>query len=117
MTHQDESRFLQAVGLALRAREGVIGQEAVLRSIQSGKARLVIVALDAGSNGAKKYRDKCAFYKVPLVTASSRERLGAACGRPYTVVISIVNDGFAEMLVSLAREIYGGEAFGETSGL
>lgn len=112
-----QEKFLQTVGLALRARQAVIGQDAVFKSIQSRQARLVIVALDAGANGAKKYRDKCAFYQVPLVAASDRERLGIACGRPYTVVVSVVDEGFAKMLTSLAWEIYGGDAFGETSSL
>ncbi len=114
---RSEDKFLKTVGLALRARQAVIGQDEVFKSIQGRKARLVIVATDAGANGAKKYRDKCAFYQVPFVVVSDRERLGNACGRPYTVVVSVVDEGFAKMLTSLAWEIYGGEAFGETSSL
>ena len=114
---RDESKFLQAIGLALRARHAVAGHTGVLQSVQGGKSRLVIVASDAGANGLKKYRDKCTFYRVPLVTASDRSKLGVACGRSYTVVVSVTDDGFARMLSELAREIYGGEAFGETSSL
>ena len=115
--NRDESRFLQAIGLALRARHAVAGHTGVLQSIQEGKVRLVIVASDAGANGMKKYRDKCTFYQVPLVTASDRATLGVACGRSYTVVVGVTDDGFARMLSELVREIYGGEAFGETSSL
>lgn len=114
---QSSLRMLQVLGLAVRARQVALGSDAVLKSIQTGRAKLVLLASDAGANGSKKYRDKCAFYKVPLVYGPERNLLGSACGKPNMVSVSVLDEGFAVRLIELAREINGGEAFGETSGV
>lgn len=117
VSHQGWSKFLQMIGLAFRARQAVIGYDAILQSIRDGRACLVIAAGDAGGNGLKKLVDKCTTYDVELVHASTREALGHACGRHQVAAVSLVDRGFADTCKSLLLEINGGEAFGETSGL
>lgn len=108
---------LQWVGLAIRARKAVIGADAVMKAVQSRKAQLVLVAEDAGSNMAKKYRDKCAFYNIPLVVCFDRWELGIACGKPQTVAVAFMDPGFATKMQQYYGEFSGGEAFGETSSI
>jgi len=114
---KDAGHLLQVLGLAVRAGRVALGHDAVLKSIQTGRSQLVLVASDAGSNSAKKYRDKCTYYETPVAFVVDRESLGKACGKPNAVAVSVLDAGFAKSLIGIVREIYGGEAFGETSGL
>ncbi|CAM3902123.1 ribosomal L7Ae/L30e/S12e/Gadd45 family protein [Alicyclobacillus pomorum] len=112
-----KQQALQWVGLAIRARKAVIGADAVMKAVQSRKARLVLVTEDAGANMAKKYRDKCAFYDIPLVVWFDRWELGIACGKPQTVAVAFMDPGFAAKMEKYYGEFSGGEAFGETSSV
>ncbi|MCL6453446.1 MAG: ribosomal L7Ae/L30e/S12e/Gadd45 family protein [Alicyclobacillus sp.] len=111
------ARLWQLLGMAVRARRAVLGFDAVMNSIQTGRARLVFVADDVGLNSRKKYLDKCTHYRVPLAFVGHRAALGRACGREGAVAVSVLDEGFARTLSELVGEIYGGEAFGETSSL
>jgi ribosomal protein L7Ae-like RNA K-turn-binding protein len=110
-------RALQWIGLAVRARKVVVGADAVMKAIRSKTATLVVVAVDTGANMAKKYRDKCAFYQIPMLVAFSRLELGSACGKGQTVAVAFTDAGFAAKMKELFGENSGGEAFGETSGV
>ncbi|CAM2890902.1 YlxQ family RNA-binding protein [Paenibacillus sediminis] len=92
------NNLLSRLGLAMRAGKVVSGDELVLKAIRSSEAKLVIVAGDASPNTQKKFRDKCATYKVPLVIGFDRERLGTSVGRPERVVIALTDQGFADMI-------------------
>lgn len=48
------NKFLQLLGLAMRAGKVVSGEELVIREIRSGKAQLVILAEDAKKKHGKK---------------------------------------------------------------
>lgn len=96
------NKLFNQLGLATRAGKLVTGDELVLKTIRSSEAKLVIVAGDASSNTRKKFRDKCATYKVPLMIGFDRERLGTSVGRPERVVLALTDQGFADMI---AKEI------------
>jgi ribosomal protein L7Ae-like RNA K-turn-binding protein len=110
------TRCLQLIGLAVRGRRAVAGSDVVFEKIRDRTAALVFLAADAGMNAAKKYRDKCAFYHIPLVERFDRSQLSHACGR-QTVVIAVTDPGFAAAISSCIGEILGGEAFDKTSGV
>jgi ribosomal protein L7Ae-like RNA K-turn-binding protein len=110
-------KCMQLLGLAVRARQVALGNEAAYSAIRNGTAHLVLLAADAGSNTDKKYRDKCAFYHTALNDSFSRDELGHACGRSQMVIVAITDPGFAAKLQTYFGETSGGEAFGETSGV
>lgn len=91
-------KFYSALGLAMRARKLVTGEETVLKAIRSGEARLVIIAEDASDGTRKKFHDKCASYGVPIIEAGSRESLGASIGKETRVSIAVADEGFANLL-------------------
>jgi ribosomal protein L7Ae-like RNA K-turn-binding protein len=97
------------LGLALRAGSAVTGDLACLAEIRKGRARLALLAVDAGSNTKKKYRDKCAFYRVPLVEALSKEELGRALGKHDRAAVVITDRGFAKNILLELGEQIGGE--------
>ena len=100
--------FHQLLGLAFRARRVVTGDELVLRAVRRGRVRLVILAADASERTKKKWRDKCAFYAVPLVVTSDRMQLGEALGKHARVVIGVTDENFARRL----RELAGNDSLG-----
>lgn len=110
-------RILHLVGLAVRSRHVALGSDSVMRAIRGGSAKLVFVACDAGANSAKKYRDKCNFYRLPLVESFDRASLGRSCGRSEIVAIAVTDPGFAAKLVEYVGEFDGGDAFDQTSGV
>ncbi|MBT9282866.1 MAG: ribosomal L7Ae/L30e/S12e/Gadd45 family protein [Hydrogenibacillus schlegelii] len=96
--------FLTTLGLAARARKVVSGEEAVLRAIRTGQAKLVILARDAGPNTGKAVRDKCRSYGVTLIEGPDRYALGTAIGKASRVALAVVETGFARLLLEhLAR--------------
>jgi ribosomal protein L7Ae-like RNA K-turn-binding protein len=98
------NKFLQLLGLAMRAGKVVSGKEWVIREIRSGKAQLVILAEDAKKNTEKKVSDKCDFYNVPLLRYGTRKELGSAIGKETRVVIAITDRGFARSFMKLGSK-------------
>ncbi len=100
----NEQKILQLLGLATRARMVVTGEDLVIREVQNGKARLVIVSNDASENTMKKITDKSTFFNVEKHVFGSREELGHAIGKESRVLLAIMNAGFANKLSELLNE-------------
>ncbi len=84
------------LGLAARARKAVSGGFCVERSIQKGRAKLVIVSEEASENSKKSFRSMCAYYKVPLYFFGSSDELGNAIGKEFRVCAAIEDEGLAK---------------------
>jgi ribosomal protein L7Ae-like RNA K-turn-binding protein len=93
-----EAKLLSHLGLCMRAGKLATGEEGVMNAIRSGEAKLVVLALDASANARKKYRDKCASYRVALLEASTRGELGACVGKLERVALAVCDDGFARLI-------------------
>lgn len=93
--------WLSLLGLAQRAGKIVSGEELVLSSIRSKKAKLVIVAGDASERTKGTWENKCAHYGVPLRIVSDRFELGGAMGKAHRVTIAVNDKGFSEKLIAL----------------
>lgn len=52
----NKEKILQLLGLATRARKVVTGEELVIKEIQKGNAKLVILSSDASQNSRKKFK-------------------------------------------------------------
>jgi len=95
---KDQDRTLSYVGLALRAGKLVTGDEAVLKAVRDGTARIVLLANDASDNAKKKYRDKCLFYNVPIVEQYQRRELGHSIGKYERVVVAVTDEGLSGLV-------------------
>jgi len=97
--HRDPyAKLLSYLGLAMRAGKLATGEDGALRAIRSGQARLVVMSTDASANTQKKFRDKCRFYQVELAECCTRQKLGAAIGKPERVVIAVLDSGLAQLM-------------------
>ena len=85
---------------AQRAGKVISGEELVIKAIQSGKAKLVFLANDAGDNLTKKTTDKSHYYKVEVSTVFNTLELSAALGKPRKVV-AIADAGFSKKMRTL----------------
>ncbi|WP_068672362.1 YlxQ family RNA-binding protein [Oceanobacillus sp. Castelsardo] len=96
-----KSNYLNILGLAYRARKLSLGEETIIKDIQSNRAKLVLLANDIGPQTKKKITDKCKFYKVPYELVDNRETLSNAIGKSHRVAIAILDKGFANKIKSL----------------
>ncbi len=88
--------ILSLLGLAARARKITSG-ESLINDIRSNKVKYVIIASDASDNTKKKITDKCIYYKVDYLVASTIDDLSNAVGK-YRVAIGVLDKGFANKI-------------------
>ncbi|MBM7586873.1 ribosomal protein L7Ae-like RNA K-turn-binding protein [Bacillus pakistanensis] len=100
----NQNRWVSLLGLANRARKVISGEELVLKEVRNGRAKLVLLSRDASNNTMKKVRDKCNYYKTPILMIDNREILGQAIGKDARVVVTLTDDGFAKKLSMLLDE-------------
>jgi len=103
---QDKWQLL--LGLAHRAGKLVSGEELVVKEIQNNRAKLVLLAQDAGKNTKKTIIDKSTFYHVPVQLVSDRYTLGKSIGKEARVVIAVTDTGFSGKLQSEFEQIQWG---------
>lgn len=94
-------KLTQTLGLAMRARKVIAGEELVIRAIQSKQARLVLLSTDASVNTQKKIRDKCQSYAVPCYSPLDRFEMGQAIGKEARVTLAITDVHFADNIKRL----------------
>ena len=94
-------KVLSLLGMARRAGKLALHEEANLSAIRSGRAKLLILAEDAGVSTEKKYLDKSAYYRVPLVRGISRRKLGEALGTADKTAVTLLDEGFAHRVQEL----------------
>ena len=97
----NNNKWMSLLGLANRARKITSGEELTVKEIRSGNAKLILLSEDASQNTTKKITDKCRSYKVPLKQVPSREVLGKAIGKEQRVVVAVLDNGFAQKLLTL----------------
>ena len=92
------SKTLNLLGIANKANKIVVGPK-VLIDIKS--IRFIFIANDSSLNSQKKYKDKCAFYKIKYSLEFSSEELSIAIGQVNRNVIGITDLGFSKKFVEL----------------
>ena len=90
------------LGLAMKAGKVSSGEFATEQAVKSGSAYLVI--LTASANTQKKFRNMCAYYKVPCILFGDKEQLGRAIGREYRSSLAVCEAHFAEKIAALLAE-------------
>ncbi len=94
-------RLLSLVQLCIRTGQFAKG-DALLPSIQATHARLVVMSEACGANRAKKIRDKCAYYHVPLLVLPAL-RFNAISSK-VNMAVALLNQDFATKTIELARQ-------------
>ena len=98
-----KDRFTGLLGIAMKAGKIQSGEFAAEKSVKSGLSELLILAEDASEGTAKKFRNMCEYYHVPMFIKGSKETNGAALGKDERSVISVNDQGFADALEKIAE--------------
>jgi ribosomal protein L7Ae-like RNA K-turn-binding protein len=80
----------------MRARQLVVGVDAVRRALQADEVRCVVVAADAGPRAAEKVVRLARGRGVPLVPGPAAEMLGARLGRPAVMAVGVRDRALAD---------------------
>lgn len=99
---ENEEKLLNLLGLAMRAGKLVTGEEGVLKEIRGQKAKLVLIASDAGSSTTKRIQDKSKYYEINYFAGFSQATLSHAIGRSRTI-IAVMDAGFAKKMQELIQ--------------
>ncbi|WP_017548547.1 L7Ae/L30e/S12e/Gadd45 family ribosomal protein [Salinicoccus carnicancri] len=97
-------KILNLLGLAKRAGRLTTGEEKTMESVRDRSAKLVFLASDAGASTAKKIKDKCSYYDIPLIDEYANEELSQATGASNRVVLSITDPGFSKKMLELQEK-------------
>ena len=102
--HQNYGELLSLLGLVKKARKLSEGYDAVLQSILTGRAALVLIGMDASQKAAAKLIAAADDRSIEYArTAVSMENIGAALGRGNVGFISIDDKGFSQAAAMLLQ--------------
>ncbi|MCI8863988.1 MAG: 50S ribosomal protein L7ae [Lachnospiraceae bacterium] len=105
----DRQKVLGLVGLAMKAGKAASGEFMAEKAVKSGKARLVVVSVEASDNTKKMFTNMCTYYKVPICYFGGKGELGHAMGKEERASLAIVDEGFAKAIVKQMNKIGGSE--------
>ncbi len=88
-------RVLAMLSMAAKAGKLASGSFSAEKAIKSGKAYLVIIAVNASDNTKKKFRNACAYRDVPCFEYSLSGELGGSIGKEDRMVLAVTDEGLA----------------------
>ena len=101
MTEQQENKLRGLMGLCLRARQAVFGEDGCMKTIRGGNCGVLL--LDSGASQAtkEKYRGACNHAGVPLELLPEG-LLHDATGKPG-MAMAILKGGFANQVQQMMK--------------
>lgn len=91
-------KILSMISLATKAGKTAGGEFSVEKAVKEGKARMVIVSVEASDNTKKKFTNMCSYYKVPVYFYGTKEELGHFMGKEFRASAAILDEGFKNAL-------------------
>lgn len=95
--------FYAMLGLCMRAGKLATGEDACVKAIRAGTAKLAILDGSASQNTRKALSDACAYRSVPLLI-TEEGRFGDAIGKPGRKTGVTADEGFAKAIRKHAGE-------------
>lgn len=99
MAQTNEDRLCGLMGLCVRARQAVFGEDGCLKTIRNGSCGLLLMDAGASKATAAKYEGACRHAGVPL-RVLPEDLLEQATGRPG-MAMAVQKGGLAEQLLKL----------------
>ncbi len=105
MNIQNANRVQGLLGLCRKAGKIASGEFQALEAISGRTGRLVLLSEDCSENTRKRFHDKAAYYRLPIVDLDlSGEALGKAMGQGERKVAVVTDAGFAGLLEKALQE-------------
>lgn len=90
---------LRLLGLGYRARQVVVGVDAVRTGLQRDRCCCLVLAADASARTRDKVVRLAQARRVPLVPGPIAETLGRQLGRPPVMVVGVVDPALGRGIV------------------
>lgn len=100
---KSEQKQLNMLGLAMRARELISGDELVYEAIKKKRVHLVICGKDASPSTKERYQFICQKENVPLHLEFTKDEISIAIGKSRTIC-AMTNRGMANKFLSYQSE-------------
>ena len=97
MTEQLENKLRGLMGLCVRARQAVFGEDGCMKTIRGGNCGVLLLDSGASTATQDKYRGVCANANTPMVELP-QGLLHEATGKPG-VAMAILQGGFAKQVI------------------
>lgn len=91
-------KVLNFLGLSLRAKKVICGEEKVLEGIKKRKVFLVFVGSDTSTTTKKRLANKAFYYNVPVIDNYENEELIEATSLTYKIY-GIIDLGIAKAIL------------------
>lgn len=95
-----DPKLIGALGLAVRARGAVIGQQAVNEAVSRGRARLLIMDPSVSEGSKKQWEALADHVRIPLVVLEEKDLLSQATGRVNARICAVVDPNFVKLIRS-----------------
>ncbi len=98
-------RLLNLLGMARRAGKLSIGHDASVNSLNSGKAKLCFLSVEASQRLKNEMDALCKKTNANIIFGSyTMQQLGLSVGAKATAVLTVNDEGFAKRIIELTRE-------------
>lgn len=98
---EQRKKILSMIGMAYKAGKIISGEDPVRKVIRHKSAKLLIIAEDASDNTKKRFINSATYYHVPYYIYLTKEELSNSLGQKLRSVVSVIDEGFANHLISL----------------
>lgn len=98
----NELKIENLLSLVVRSRKFACGFTAVENAVFSGKVRLLLVTKDAGKGLQHQVNELAEG--IPVVTISTKEKMGVIFNRKPVGVVAILDPHFAAGIIKYAHE-------------
>ena len=100
-----ENKIYSMLSLCQRAGKLCSGSFTCERAIKNGKCKVLIIAEDVTGNTKPDFENMCKYYKVPMYTFSSKEKLGRYIGKSERAVVGIMDINFATKIEGMLKQV------------
>jgi len=95
-----DPRLVGALGLAVRARGAVIGQQAVTETVNRRRAKLLLLDPSVSEDSRDQWEKLAANARIPLVVLGEEDLLSRATGRVNARICAVVDSNFVKLIRS-----------------
>mgnify|MGYP000845017312 FL=1 len=105
MDSRKNTRIMNLLSMAARARRIVSGAFAVEEALRKKSGAYLLIAEDASEETREKFSHMAARMSVPTAELLTMQQLGRCLGKEYRAVAVLIDRGFADRLATYLHEI------------
>lgn len=92
---EKNKKLWNAIGFSMKAGKLVSGDFAVDKALKNGKAKLLLIDMEASAGTREKWQSRAEFKNIKSILFSN---LGEAIGKPGRMVATVTDVDFAKMI-------------------